>query len=223
MSSTGTNEILHGWSMNETTDTNGLRTLILQSPDTNNLLTSIPYGIMGELAAFHFQYPDLLTARTAFASFTNDNTIYTNMLPNGQSFVFPGVTNFITAFPPTPPHGTPVPWLYYYGLTGDPALEELGDQNGNGLATWQDYLAGLNPTNVNSRFDVQMVAAPPAQPPQIIFSTVLGRTYRVDSATTIGSWTVLRDNISGTGGIVSFTDLRNLSGANAVFYRVAVY
>jgi hypothetical protein len=223
MSSSGPNEILYGWNMTETTDTNGLRTLTLLSPSPTNLLTSLPYGALGELATFHFQYPDLVTAKTAFASFTNDNSIYTNMIPNGQSFVFPGLTNFTTVFPPTPPHGTPVPWLYYYGLTNNPALDELGDQNGNGLATWQDYLAGLNPTNVNSRFDLLLDTVPPANPPQIRFSTVVDRTYRVDSATTLGNWTVLQDNISGTGGYVIFIDRRNLSGATAVYYRVSVY
>ena len=35
LDSTGTNEILYGWSMTETTDTNGLRTLTMVSPDTN--------------------------------------------------------------------------------------------------------------------------------------------------------------------------------------------
>jgi hypothetical protein len=144
------------------------------------------------------------------------------MLPNGQSFVFQGITNFITVFPPTPPHGTPVPWLFYYGLTNNPTLDELGDQNGNGLATWQDYLAGLNPTNVNSRFDLLLNSVPPVTAPQITFNTVVGRTYRVDSATTLGIWTILQDNISGTGANITFTDLRNLSGATAVYYRVSV-
>jgi hypothetical protein len=145
------------------------------------------------------------------------------MLPNGQSFVFLGLTNFTTPFPPTPPHGTPVPWLVYYGLTNVPLdVVELGDPNGNGLATWQDYLAGLNPTNANSKFDLLIDTAPPAAPPQVRFSTVTGRTYRIDTATTLGVWSVLADNIAGIGGYYTFTDLRNLTGANAVYYRVSV-
>jgi hypothetical protein len=34
---------------------------------------------------------------------------------------------------------------------------------------------------------------------------------------------VVLDNIPGTGGNILFTDNRVLSGANSVFYRVAVY
>jgi hypothetical protein len=219
----GTNDLLYGWSMSDIVDTNQVHTLTMLSPDPTNLLSSLPYGVLGELATFNFRYPDLITAQTAFAVFTNDNTIYTNMLPNGQSFVFQGLTNFITPFPPPPPHGTPVPWLVYYGLTGDPVAAELGDPNGNGLATWQDYLAGLNPTNVTSRFDVHIDTAPPAQPPQIRFGTVLGRNYRIDTATTVGDWSMLADNIPGNGGYFIFVDYRNLSGVNAVYYRVSVY
>ena len=46
---------------------------------------------------------------------------------------------------------------------------------------------------------------------------------RVETATTLGDWSVLRDNIPGTGGYILFIDDRVLSGVNAVFYRVAVY
>jgi len=223
MSSSGPGEFLNGWSMTETNDGTGLRTLTLLSPDPADLLTSIPYGTMGELATFNFQYPNLLTSTQAFSVFTVDNGVYTNMLPSGQSFVLQNGTNFITSYPPPPPHGTPIPWLIAYGFTSNFDLAELTDPNGNGLAVWQDYQAGLNPLDPNSRFDVQMVGTPPLAQPQITFSTVADRTYRLESATSLDSWTILRDNISGTGGNVTFTDLRDLSGASAVYYRVAVY
>jgi hypothetical protein len=37
-----------------------------------------------------------------------------------------------------------------------------------------------------------------------------------------GTWTPLRDNLAGTDGDINFTDLRDLSQVNAMFYRVAV-
>ncbi len=223
LSSADPGGILNGWTMTETNDNTGLRTLTLVSPSPTNLLTSIPYGTFGELAAFHFQYPDLITATQAFSAFSVDNTIYTNMLPNGQSFVLQNSNSFVTAYPAPPPHGTPIPWLIAYGFTTNFAAAELGDPNNNGLATWQDYLAGLNPIDPNSKFSVQMIGTPSAAQPLITFSTVVGRTYRLETATTLNDWTVLRDGFSGTGGNLSFTDLRNLSGVSAVYYRVAVY
>jgi hypothetical protein len=220
LQSNGTNDILYGWSMTETADTNGLRTLTMMSPDTNNLLTSIEYAAFGDLLSFNFTYPESLTATQAFSVFAMDNSIYTNMQPSGQSFVLSNGTSFVTLYPPPPPHGTPIPWLIYYGYKTNFADAELITTNG--LPVWQDYLAGLNPTNVNSQFSVTMPLTP-GQPPQIIFSTVATRTYRVETATSLDSWSVLLDNIPGTGGNLLFIDNRVLTGVNAVFYRVAVY
>ncbi len=222
LDSNGTNDILSGWSLAETADSNGLRTLTITSPQPTNLLASIPYAAFGDLVSFQFAYPDALTATQAFAVFTNDNTIYSNIQPAGQSFILQNGTNFVTSYPPAPPHGTPIPWLIAHGITNNFAAAELTDPNGNGYMVWQDYLAGLDPHNPNSRFNVQHIIIP-GQPPQLIFDTVVGRTYRVDTATVLGSWTTLLDDISGTGGQIIFTDFRNLSGVNSVFYRVAVY
>ena len=50
-----------------------------------------------------------------------------------------------------------------------------------------------------------------------------GRTYRVEAATSLDTWAVLRDDIPGTGGNILFIDDRVLDGLSAVYYRVAVY
>ena len=50
-----------------------------------------------------------------------------------------------------------------------------------------------------------------------------GRTYRVETATSLDTWSVLRDNIPGTGGTILFSDDRVLTSVSAVFYRVTVY
>jgi hypothetical protein len=91
------------------------------------------------------------------------------------------------------------------------------------MLVWQDYIAGLNPTNANSTFSVLPINPPSSGPPIITFNTALGRTYRVDTATILGVWSTLQDNIPGTGGLVSITDNRNLSGVSSVFYRVVVF
>ncbi len=220
LDSTGTNDILYGWTMTDTNDTTGLHTLTMTSSDTNNLLSSIPYAAFGNLVEFDFTYPDSVTATQAFSVFSLDNSVYTNMLPSGQSFTNLNFTNFITLYASAPPHGTPIPWLINYGFTTNFAAAELIATNG--LPVWQDYLAGLDPRDPNSQFTVSIAFAP-GQTPQILFSTVATRTYRVETATTLGDWSVLRDNIPGTGGYILFIDDRVLSGVNAVFYRVAVY
>jgi hypothetical protein len=172
------------------------------------------------LLSFNFAYPEWLTATQAFSAFANDNSIYTNVLPSGIRFTNQNFAQFIAVYPPAPPHGTPIPWLMAYGFKTNFAAAELIATNG--LPVWQAYLAGLNPTNAASQFGV-WTASGPGQPPQILFSTVATRTYRVETATTLGNWSVLRDNIPGNGGYILFIDNRVLSGVNTVFYRVAVY
>jgi hypothetical protein len=222
LDSTGTNEILYGWSMTETNDGTGLRTLTVTSPNPTNLLTSIKYGAFGDLISFNFQYPESLTATQALSVFSVDNSIYSYMMPTGQSFVLENATNFITLYPSPPPHGTPIPWLLAYGFTNNFDAAELSDPNGNGMPVWQEYLAGLDPLDPNSRFGVWTAFAP-GQTPQIIFSTVAGRTYRVETATTLTNWMLLRDNMPGVDGYIMFIDNRVLSGVHSVFYRVGVY
>jgi hypothetical protein len=192
----------------------------MSSSNPTNMLTSIKYAAFGDLLSFNFTYPESVTATQAFSVFSVDNSIYTNMVPTGQRFTNENFAQFITVYPPAPPHGTPIPWLMYYGFKTNFAAAELIATNG--LPVWQAYLAGLNPTNAASRFGVWTAFAP-GQMPQILFSTVATRTYRVETATSLGSWSVLRDNIPGTGGYILFIDNRVLSGVNAVYYRVSVY
>jgi hypothetical protein len=222
LDSTATNELLYGWGLVETNDGTGGKWLTATSPSPTNLLTSIKYGALGDLLSFHFQYPESLTATQAFSVFQVDNGVYSNMPPSGQSFTLENATNFLTVYPEAPPHGTPIPWLWAHGFTNNFATAELSDPNGNGLAVWQEYLAGLDPRAANSGLAMRF-QGPPLGWPQVTFDTVATRTYRVETATPLGHWTPLLDNIAGTGSPVTVVDYRDLSTVREVFYRVVVY
>jgi hypothetical protein len=220
LESTNPGEMLENWTLTETNDGAGGEWALLSSPDPSLLTGSIPFADFGKLLTFSFQNP--IVASNAFSEFEVDNTIYTNTANTDfYGFTLTNTNAFFTFYVVPPPHGTPIPWLMDYGFTNNFATAELLDPNGNGFAVWQDYLAGLNPLDTNSTFTVQIV--PSSTPPQITFNTVLGRTYQIDWATSLnGNWTVLLDGIAGTGGNVTYTDQRNLSGVGSVFYRVAV-
>ncbi len=220
LESTNAGEMLEGWTLTQTNDGVGGQWVLLSSPNPALLTNSITFADFGNLLSFSFQDP--IVASNAFSDFEVDNTIYTNTSStNFYGFTLLNTNNFYTYYPLPPPNGTPIPWLISYGFTNQFAAAELLDPNGNGLAVWQDYLAGLNPLDTNSTFNVQL--APTSSPPQIVFPTVIGRTYRIDWATSLnGTWTVLLDGIQGTGSNVTYTDLRNLSGVTGMFYRVAV-
>ena len=219
LDSTNPGEMLYGWILTQTNDGAGGQWAYLSAPNPSLLSDSIPFADFGDLLNFSFQDPT--TVSNAFSLFAVDNTIYTNTAgTNFYGFVL-NSNAFTAVYALPPPHGTPIPWLISYGFTNNFAAAELLDPNGNGLAMWQDYLAGLDPLDPNSTFTVQ-IASPP-NPPQIAFSTVVGRTYRIDWAVSPdGPWTVLRDGIAGTGSDVIFTDERNLSGVSAIYYRVVV-
>jgi Immunoglobulin I-set domain/von Willebrand factor type A domain/Putative Ig domain len=220
LDSTNSGQILYGWTLTQTNDGSGGRWAYLSAPNPSLLADSIPFADFGSLVTFAFPNPGAIT--NAFSEFVVDNTIYTNTAgTNFYGFTLQGTNAFTAVYAVTPPHGTPIPWLIGYGFTNNFAAAELLDPNGNGFPVWQDYLAGLNPLDPHSIFDVKIASLP--NPPQIAFSTALGRTYRIDwAASPNGDWTVLRDGIAGTGGDVIFTDERNLSGVSAIYYRVVV-
>ncbi|MGQ9662729.1 MAG: hypothetical protein ACUVWX_10415 [Kiritimatiellia bacterium] len=51
-------------------------------------------------------------------------------------------------------HGTPYPWLHQYGYTNNYEYWDVQDEDGDGLETWQEYIAGTDPTNSWSVFRV---------------------------------------------------------------------
>ena len=220
LESTNAGEQLDGWSLTQTNDGAGGQWAMLTSSDPQSLATSILFADFGPLLTFNFH--DVLNASNAFSVFQLDNTIYTNT--GNQSFVFENTNAFIKVYPALP-HGTPVPWLIQYGFTNaNNWVANETNRGGNGLLIWQDYVAGLNPTNAGSVFTVLNVS--PAGPPignQITFTTALNRTYRVDASTNLLTWQTLQDGIAGTGGNVTVFDNRNLSATTHAFYRVAVY
>ncbi len=56
-------------------------------------------------------------------------------------------------------HGTPEPWLDQYGLVsgGNYEAADAGDTDGDGVAAWQEYVAGTTPTNAASVFRATLV------------------------------------------------------------------
>jgi len=220
VNTTNTGGLLDGWSLTQTNDGAGGQWATLTSRNPSDLASSMPFASFGNLLTFSFSDP--ITASNAFGLIAIDNTIYTNTAgTNFYGFNLTNSPNFITIYPTAPAHGTPIPWLMSYGYTNDfDAAELLPSPNGNGFALWQDYFAGLNPTNADSTFGVQI--SPAQIPPQFSFNTVVGRNYRIEWSTSLsGPWNTLRDGIVGTGGIIDYTDQRNLSTVTSVYYRVA--
>ena len=110
--------------------------------------------------------------------------------------------------------------------TGDAANE--ADPDGDGLNNENEFMAGTDPKNPNSRLHISAVTTSGSDL-VIGFPTISGKTYQVEWSDSLqpDSWSIVennsspQENIPGTNGTVQVTDT---NGANQPrrFYRVAV-
>jgi len=113
--------------------------------------------------------------------------------------------------------------LANFGTTANSGNAADGaDPDGDGSTNAQEYTAGTDPNNAASVLRVTDLAVGGGNI-TVSFPTVSGKTYRVEHSDTLkaGSWTILQDNIAGTGGVVQIAD----PGADTQskrFYRIVI-
>ena len=119
-------------------------------------------------------------------------------------------------------NGVPAWWLASHGWTSNFDNAALGDQDGDGAFTWQEYVAGTIPTNELSvlRMATRRAAAP--VPAILSWPSATGRVYGVELRTNalLGGWTSEAGDLSATPPINVFTS--TMEQAEGLFYRVRV-
>jgi hypothetical protein len=115
-----------------------------------------------------------------------------------------------------------IAYLQQYGLPTDGSVD-FADLDGTPFDVYQDWVAGLNPTNSAS---VLMMLSPPATNNAsgitVSWESVSGINYNLLSATNLTSaFTTIQSNIVGQAGTTSYTD-KTATNGGPYFYEVGV-
>ncbi len=83
-------------------------------------------------------------------------------------------------------NGTPYWWLYEQGLTNDAyEIMDLLDTDGDGLTSWEEYIAGSLPTQAGSGLTVEADTQPSVSGFVVRWPSVAGRIYTVEQSTNL--------------------------------------
>jgi hypothetical protein len=117
-------------------------------------------------------------------------------------------------------------YLQQYGLPTDGSVD-YASLNGAPYTVYQDWVAGLNPTNPASTFILSLMPAAPTNFIKGLTVSWQGTTniyYNLQRSTNLSAqpaFSTIQPNIIGNNGITSFTD-KSATNSNPYFYRVDV-
>lgn len=114
----------------------------------------------------------------------------------------------------------PIAWqLQYFGRTN---INALDDPDHDGMNNWQEYLAGTDPTNPQSRFAIIKVSPGPTSS-LVQWSSVQGKFYTVQrSADLLNGFSDVQTHVQATAPLNSFQDPAAPVGSGPYFYRIRV-
>ncbi|MEI6892436.1 MAG: thrombospondin type 3 repeat-containing protein [Pontiella sp.] len=116
-------------------------------------------------------------------------------------------------------NGTPYSWLLEYGLT---EADDHLDTDGDGLLTWEEYIAGTNPTNAASVLIITSNQRLDNGDYVVTWQSVEGKSYSVITNTSLSDPTTgtVASDILGEVNETSYTG--TMGSAEAVFYEIGV-
>jgi hypothetical protein len=186
---------------------------------------SFPGALQGRnyLGVITFQVPSAAQSGQSYVVHFRGVDGAPNMQTLYQLESFPGWV-WVNSTALQPPQISSDEWrtTFFGSLTNSLAADNV-DADGDGMANWQEYLAGTNPTNALSKFQFGTTSLNPtgAQGVALTWLTAPGRTYTLESSPALGgpNWKAINTNL-GDGYNYQFVQT-NYSGA-ALFYQLRV-
>jgi hypothetical protein len=115
--------------------------------------------------------------------------------------------------------GTPIWWLYSYGMDEN---DDLTDGDMDGLAAWEEYVAGTIPTDSNSVLQITSMTNVESNDQYVIsWNSVAGKTYNVVTGSALTE-TPVADGTGITGLETETSYTGTVSGAAAQFFKIEV-
>ena len=113
--------------------------------------------------------------------------------------------------------GLPNEWELAHGLNPDLKSDALLDSDGDGSSNLAEYLAGTDPRDASSRFELDVLRE--GSDTSLTFEAISGKTYSVEfrDSIDVGIWWKLQD-VSGRSGAVTVNDPE--PAVNHRFYRL---
>jgi hypothetical protein len=179
--------------------------------------TNNPMFVNPSAGDFHLQYnsPCINTGGNVWVTTTND-------LDGNPRIV--GYAVDVGAYEKSPASIIPNSYLFEYGLTND-GLADDADLDGTGFTVYQDWVAGLNPTNPASVLAMSSPAPTNnASGVTVTWQSVTDVVYYVQQSTNLSAQSAfypIQSNIMGQAGTTSYTDT-TATNAGPYFYRVGV-
>jgi hypothetical protein len=130
---------------------------------------------------------------------------------------------------PATPRGTPYEWLERSGITANHDAQDEADTDGDGFKTWQEYLAGTDPTNAASLFYVTGINFSNGVAAVSWYGTASGSTSKwsmyVSTNLVAGGWTLAASNSiprNPVNGTNTWLDDTSATNTPIRFYHPAV-
>jgi hypothetical protein len=174
----------------------------------------VSFGVFTNVTAatnsfYTFTAPTVVTSQTYRVIIKN--------LANNQPGV-PSINATLSVLLDSDHDGLPDVWEAVYGFATNDLADAALDFDGDGMANWQEYVAGTDPTNALSYLKMDLLTTSGGA--TLSFDTVSNRTYTVHytDALGIGQWSKLVDVPARTNN--STESVFDLGYTNGRYYRL---